>query len=323
MTNCSPNHPPPRAPATQPVSYSPASLPGDGLAEHDFLYAGETERRRPIQTVSLVRGGKVVWTYTMPSHNAAGHAQEFSDAHLLPDGNFVFAEETRAVEVTPDKKVIWEYDAPPGCEVHVAEPVAPDQVFIMQNGDPAEAMLLNVKTGFIKKETPIPARLPSHTQFRHARLTPDGMILAPQLKDDKVVEYDWNGNVLWSISLPDDPWAAIRLRNGDTLISLEHSGLLEVDAHKKTVWRFTQANCPAIKLFSAQEASRLPNGDTLLCNWVSGNVPLTEWPTTVQLLLITPDKKVIWALRDWGQNGHADLGPATSVQLLDAGDIQR
>jgi hypothetical protein len=35
----------------------------------------------------------------------------------------------------------------------------------------------------------------------------------------------------------------------------------------------------------------------------------------VQLLEVTPEKKVVWALRAW--NGDADLGPATSVQLPD------
>jgi hypothetical protein len=38
----------------------------------------------------------------------------------------------------------------------------------------------------------------------------------------------------------------------------------------------------------------------------------TEWPLHVQLIEVTPDKKVVWALRDW-----VTLGPASSTQLLD------
>jgi hypothetical protein len=47
----------------------------------------------------------------------------------------------------------------------------------------------------------------------------------------------------------------------------------------------------------------------------------------VQVIEITPDKKVVWALRAW--DAPADLGPASAVQLLDepgvpeAGDLQR
>jgi len=42
---------------------------------------------------------------------------------------------------------------------------------------------------------------------------------------------------------------------------------------------------------------------------------------------VTPDKKLVWALREW--TGPADLGPASSLQLLDEpgaaenGDLQR
>jgi hypothetical protein len=67
----------------------------------------------------------------------------------------------------------------------------------------------------------------------------------------------------------------------------------------------------SIRLYTVQEVSRLANGNTLINNWV-GSVPQEEWPTVVQLIEVTPDKKVVWALRDW-----TALGPASSTQLLD------
>jgi len=39
-----------------------------------------------------------------------------------------------------------------------------------------------------------------------------------------------------------------------------------------------------------------------------------QWPGSVQVLEVTPEKKVVWALRQWDQ---PDLGPASSLQLLD------
>jgi hypothetical protein len=39
-----------------------------------------------------------------------------------------------------------------------------------------------------------------------------------------------------------------------------------------------------------------------------------NWLGTVQVLEVTPDKKVVWALSEWND---PDLGPASSIQLLD------
>jgi hypothetical protein len=47
----------------------------------------------------------------------------------------------------------------------------------------------------------------------------------------------------------------------------------------------------------------------------------------VQILEVTPDKKVVWGLREWKDPN--DLGPASAIQLLDEagraedGDLQR
>jgi hypothetical protein len=38
------------------------------------------------------------------------------------------------------------------------------------------------------------------------------------------------------------------------------------------------------------------------------------WSGTVQVLEVTPEKKIVWALSSWD---NPDLGPASSLQLLD------
>jgi hypothetical protein len=46
-------------------------LPGKGLKQHDFLYFGEWDMRKPTaQSMFLVRGGKVVWQYSIPLRTA-------------------------------------------------------------------------------------------------------------------------------------------------------------------------------------------------------------------------------------------------------------
>ena len=56
---------------------------------------------------------------------------------------------------------------------------------------------------------------------------------------------------------------------------------------------------------------------------------MNEWtnnadnaPGSVQAIEVSPDKKVVWALREWGDraDSSANLGPATSIQFLDQGD---
>ena len=318
---------PPAPPA--PVILSPAILPGNGLAQHPFLYAGETERRRTSQTISLVRDGKVVWTYSIPNKNPAGLTQEIGDVWRLANGNIVFSHETGATEVTPDKKVVWDYEAPAGCEIHTIQPVDDHRVFLAVNGLPAKALIINTLTGNIEKQAVIPTTSTSrpHGQFRRVRLTAAGTILATHLEEGRVAEYDWSGKELWSYTAP-SAWAATRLKNGNTLVSREHYGVVEVNPKGETVWQLTQADLPGITLLNPQEASRLANGDTLVCNWVQGAVPLDQWPKVVQLIEVSPDKKIVWAVRAW--QDPADLGPASSVQLLDEpgspekpGDLQR
>jgi len=187
----------------------------------------------------------------------------------------------------------------------------------MRNGNPAQAMIFNIASNTVEKEIPIPTTVKgTHGQFRHIRMTPAGTILVPHMSEGKVVEYDLNGKEVWSVQAA-SAWAAVRLQNGNTLISGDAKGYVrEVNSKGETVWEFTQTDAPDIKIFNIQGANRLANGNTVICNWcANGAKNLADWPTTVQVLEVTPDKKIVWALRSW--TPPADLGTATSIQLLD------
>jgi hypothetical protein len=315
-------HGPARADAPSPTPapagpYSPSELPGNGLSQHPFLYAGEWDYPKPLQSVFIVRGGRIVWSYSIPLKDGAGNIQEFSDATMLSNGNIVFARKTGAGEVTPDKKLIWDYDAPKGFEVHVAQPLGLDRVMIVQNGNPAKMMIIRIATGQVEKEFVLPTGNPlkTHPQFRRARITAAGTLLAAHMDNGKVAEYDMDGKEIWSVAIP-SPWAANRLRNGNTLISSNKGFVREVNPRGETVWEFTQRDMPGIRLFSLQGADRLANGDTVISNWCPNGIKdPRDWRTSVQVVEVTPDKRVVWALRAWVE--PADLGPATNIQLLD------
>jgi len=95
----------------------------------------------------IVRDGKVQWTYAIPIRAADSTLQEWGDATLRSDGNIVFSRKTGAGIVGPDRRLLWNYDAPKGFEVHVAQPIGLDRVMIVQNGNPAKAMFFNVPLG--------------------------------------------------------------------------------------------------------------------------------------------------------------------------------
>jgi outer membrane protein assembly factor BamB len=189
---------------------SPAVLPGSGLAQHDFFSAGEAKAERML----IVRGGKIVWSYEHPGKG------EISDAALLPNGNILFAHQFAITEITPNKKVVWNYDAPPATEIHTAQPTGSNSVVFIQNGDPAKAIVVNKVTGSVEHEFALPVKNPKniHPQFRRARLTNKGTLLVAHLDLGKVVEYDLNGNLLWSVEAP-GAWSASALENGNVLIA--------------------------------------------------------------------------------------------------------
>jgi hypothetical protein len=310
--------------------YSPARLPGMGLSQHPFLYAGEWDTRKPDrQSMFIVREGKVIWQYSMPLRNAQGGIQEFDDATLLSSGNVIFSHMSGASEVNPAKKLVWDYVAPPGTEVHSVQAIGENRVLIMRNGNPAAAMIINTSSGRVEREIPIPTSVTgTHGQFRHVRMTAAGTLLVPHMSEGKVVEYDLEGRELWSVAAL-RPWSAVRLRNGNTLIAGDSQRYArEVNPHGATVWEFTAEDAPGIRLFNVQTAQRLANGNTVLCCWVAGDNHTEDWASSVQVLEVTPGKKIVWALRAWQE--PADLGPATSIQLLDepgrpeqAGEQQR
>jgi hypothetical protein len=292
------------------VSPVDTSLPGKGIAQHPMLYIGEG-----CNKIFLVNNGNVIWTYS------TGKGWEYDDVWLMSNGHILFSRMSYAAEVTPQKQVVWRLDAPKGTEIHTVQPIGLDKVMLVENGTPARLLVVNKKTGAVEVDHPLPnAGDGVHAQFRRFRMTADGTYLAPFLERGKVVEYDKNFNEIWSYDIP-SPWAAIRLHNGNTLITDERDRLTrEVNPKGETVWEFKLATDlpPGIKFFDSQSCVRLANGDTVLCSRGNGG-------KGCQLIEVTPDKKVVWALKDW-----VNLGPASAVQMLDdpgipenPGDLER
>ncbi|MGA7831554.1 MAG: hypothetical protein WCA21_11375 [Terracidiphilus sp.] len=281
--------------------------PSTSLAQHDFFYSGESHQRN----MYIVRGGKIVWSYSDP----AGRG-EISDAVMLSNGNILFAHQFGVTLITPEKKVLWNYDAPAGFEVHTAVPIGTERVLYIQNGDPALLRVVNIVTGATEKEIKLKTKMPpsTHGQFRHARLTPQGTLLVGHMDLNKVSEYDSNGNELWSFPGV-GIWGVTPLANGNVLIT-DSLGTREVTRRGDTVWSWSRTDTPQYKFGSLQNAWRLPNGDTVINNWLNEwNMDPKDMVGTTQAIEVNPAKQVVWELSSW--TDPAKLGPATTIQFLD------
>jgi len=295
-------------PAAKPAA--PAVLPGKGLAQHDFFYAGEGRTR----DMYIVRGGKVVWAY----NDTTGRG-EISDATLLSNGNVLFAHQYGVTLISPDKNILWNYDAPTNCEIHTAQPIGTNHVIFIQNGREPKLFVANIASGRMEKETPMTVgnTNSTHGQFRHARLTDAGTYLVAHMDINEIVEYDETGKAVWAVTNATQAWSVQRLKNGNTLIS-GGANVNEINSKGETVWKLTAADIPGYDFKSIQIAMRLPNGNTLVNNWVRWDGATDPSTAPAQAIEITPDKKVVWGLRSWT---NPNLGPSTTIQLLDEPDV--
>jgi hypothetical protein len=281
-----------------------SGLPGKGLAQHPMLYVGEN-----CNKMFLVNDGKVIWTY------ATGPRPEFDDVWMLSNGNILFSRMEYVALISPDKKVVWRYDAQDPkvanhTEIHTCQPIGLDKVMFVENGLPPRLKVINIKTGAVEvdHELPFERARGVHGQFRRARVTAQGTYLLPFLGLDRVVEYDKNFKEIWRYNI-DKPWAALRLKNGNTLITDEKNTLTrEVNAKGETVWEFNcKTDLPDEYQFTSapQSCTRLANGNTVFTSRGKNS----EGP---QLIEVTHDKKVVWVLQDWKK-----IGDGTAVQILD------
>lgn len=293
-------------PHNWPDPTSVPSLPGNGLVQHPMLYAGEG-----YNTILLVKDGKVIWQYS------TGKGGEIDDVWMMTNGHILYARMFFVEEITPQKQVVWHYDAPAGTEIHTCQPIGLDKVLLVQNGLPPKLRVIRKKSGVVEIEHTLPARSLTdpktvHPQFRRARVTAKGTFLLPFLNMNKVVEYSSDFNPIWSYEIS-TPWAAVRLHNGNTLITDERDKLIrEVDSQSHTVWEFKQGDLPpGIVFHNLQTADRLANGNTVIFSATAGT-KREDRPNIIQAVEVTPDKKVVWVLQDWKH-----LGPATTAQFLD------
>ena len=245
--------------------------------------------------------GKVEWDYPAPSCN---------DLWVLSNGNLLFNTGHGVREVTRDKRVVFEYQS--RSEIYACQRLTNGNTFI---GECNAGRLLEVEpSGRIIKEIRL---LPEgkdggHAYMRNARRLDNGGYLVAHYGEQVVREYDRSGKILRNIPAAGGPHSVVRLPNEHTLISCgDQTGgrrVFEVDVSGRTVWQVQGDELPSVSLKFVAGLQRLPNGNTILCNWLGHG----EFGKAPHLVEVTPDKRVVWSFAE-----HDTMKTISSVQVLD------
>jgi hypothetical protein len=278
---------------------------GPARAGHPFVCTDYTQGKVFIISAE----GKIEWDYPAPFCN---------DVWVLPGGNLLFNTGHGVKEVTRAKEVVFSYESPSA--IYACQRLASGLTFV---GECNSGRLLEVdRAGRIVKEVRLlpPGADGGGAFMRNARRLDNGHYLVAHYGLDVVREYDGTGAIVREIPAPGGPHTAIRLPNGNTLVACADrpSGaahVFEIDAAGKTVWSVAADDLPGIRLKFMTGLQRLPNGNTVLTNWL-GHGHFGEAPHIIE---VTPDKRVVWTYAN-----HRDLRTVSSIQLLDVpGDVTR
>jgi hypothetical protein len=250
--------------------------------------------------------GRVEWEYP---------AETCNDIWILPNGNLLFNTGHGVSEVSRDKKVVFSYSS--SSEIYACQRLANGNTFVAECN---AGRLLDVDaSGRIVQEIRL---LPEgkdggHAYIRNARRLDNGNTLVAHYGLQVVREYDPQGTVVREIPAPGGPHSVIRLSNGNTLISCAdaqaNAKVIEVAPDGKVVWQVQGDDLPGISLKFMAGLQRLPNGNTVMANWLGHN----QFGKAPHLIEVTPDKRVVWTFAD-----HQAMKTISSVQLLDVpGDV--
>jgi hypothetical protein len=251
--------------------------------------------------------GKVEWEYPAPHCN---------DLWVLPSGNLLFVTGHGVKEVDRQKQVIFSYESK--SEIYACQRLANGNTFIAECNS-GRLIEVDPKGDLVDQVRLLPeGKDGGHAFMRNARRLENGNYLVAHYGLGVVREYDAEGRQVREIAAPGGPHSAIRLPDGNTLIACGDRGkqlpqLFEVDPQGDTVWQVTSDDLPGIRLAFMTGLQRLPNGNTVMTNWL-GHGRLGTAPHIIE---VTPQKKVVWTFSD-----HQTMKTIATIQLLDVpGDV--
>lgn len=256
-----------------------APVPGDQI-QHSYLVFGR-------RTAVIEESGEVGWEYRGGSR----------DGFALPNGNFLIAWSDRVEEVSRANQTVFSYAlSGENREIGTTQRLYNGNTLITELGP--RPRLLEVRTnGVVALEVPLqPETDNAHMQTRMARQLRNGNYLVPHLLAFALKEYAPDGQIVRVLrtDLPELggraaetwPFTAIRLDDGNTLVSLTHGNMVvEFDRSGSVEWKVSNADVGG-RFKDPCGAQRLANGNTVV-----GSHGANEG---VSMLELTRLKKVVW-----------------------------
>jgi hypothetical protein len=239
------------------------------------------------RTAIISEQGEIEWEHTGGSR----------DGFVLPNGNVLIAWSNRVQEVTREKQVVFSWTlSPENREIGTAQRLYNGNTLVTELG--AVPRLLEVTpAGKIAVEVPLqPETDNAHLQTRMARQLRNGNFLVPHLLAFKVKEYMADGRVVQQF--PTDfeelggrpaenwPFTAIRMDNGNTVVSLTHGNkVIELNPAGELVWKVTNDDVGGL-FQDPCGVQRLANGNTVVGSHAAG--------TGVSMVEVNRDRQIVW-----------------------------
>jgi hypothetical protein len=158
------------------------------------------------------------------------------------NGDTFIVSRRQLVVLDKDKKEIFTHFAPQP-NIAAAHRSRDGQVVVVHSG--GECQRLDAKGKLIKAFSVGPV----YALGGNIDVLPNGRILVPQYRDNKIAEYDQEGNMTWSLPVQ-APTAVTRLPNGNFLVvTMNPQRVLELTREGRQVWEFVGNN----RLWSARK----------------------------------------------------------------------
>jgi len=244
--------------------------------------------KKTIQAID--RDGHVERQYSVKS--------SCTDAWKLKDGNILYVDfDNRAVKIiSAEDETVFEYKFE--TEIDTCQPL-PDGTIVVGVCDQRNPRIVELsRHGEIRREVLLQASGEVHHQIQKVRKLQNGNYLVCQTQQGLVREYDETGKIVWEFELKDNnPWCAVRLKNGNTLIGTGYytekpTEVIEVSPQGKIVWTLANSDLPEHfnMTRTVYDVQRLSNGNTAVFSFVW----TTKGEEGVDVFEITPQKRVVW-----------------------------
>ena len=271
----------------------------DKVVRHRIMFA--EYGKGPNRVVEVSKEGKLVWEHRFPSICVI--------FQVLPSGNIVYGyggKPTGVREITRDQKEVWNFVS--NCpQVLGCERLANGNTLAAEQG-PCQVVEVDPQGKVVHVTKLTTSEQGYHLQVRNVHKLANGHILSAHEGEGAVREVDADGKVVWEYTGVTNVGDALRLPNGNTVMSCgTQKRVLEVTPEKKIAWELTAADVPEVNLTWVGSIQVLKNGNLVVGNFLRG-----QEGKGVHAFEVTRDKKIVWKFAD-----HEMVKSLTTVRVLD------